>query len=91
MNKTVYCRIKMGELNQTLFIKNDPFSAPREEKISLQDLPTFLTNDKQISKVYISGCPKNFLQKIEKDVKQKEQILYANTDKKPIVFIYSQF
>jgi len=46
MNKTVYCRINMGELKQTLFIKNDPFSAPREEKISLQDLPTFLTNDK---------------------------------------------
>ncbi len=85
--KTAYCKIRIGDWKQTVCIKNGFFSLSEEYQIPTSYLPDFFAKDKNLEKVYLSGGPKNFLQRIEKKTKEK-QILDNNNNN--ITFIYSQ-
>lgn len=85
--KTAYCKIKIGDWKQTIYIKNGFFSSPEEYQIPTSYLPDFFAKDKTLKKVYLSGGPKNFLQRIEKKTKEKQTLLNNKND---IAFIYSQ-
>lgn len=85
--KTAYCKIKIGDWKQTIYIKNGFFSPSEEYQVPTSYLPDFFAKNKNLKKVYLSGGPKNFLQRIEKKTKEK-QILDNNNNN--ITFIYSQ-
>lgn len=78
------CKINIGTFYQTVFFSD---GLRERESIPLDSLPTFFAKEKDINKVYLSGGPKNLLQSIEKQTKEK-QILFNN--KNDITFIYSQ-
>ena len=50
-------------------------------------LPDFFAKNENLKKVYLSGGPKNFLQRIEKKTKEKQMLDNNNNN---ITFIYSQ-
>lgn len=85
--KTAYCKIKIGDWKQTVYIKNGFFSPSKEQQVPMSYLPEFFAKDKSLKKVYLSGGPKNFLQNIEKKTKEKQILLNNKND---ITFIYSQ-
>lgn len=85
--KTAYCKINIGNLMQTVYIKDDNFSVPREETIPIHLLSSLFSKEENLSQVYLNGAPKNFLEKIEKETKEKQVL---NNNKNNITFIYSQ-
>lgn len=85
--KTAYCKINIGNLMQTVYIKDDNFSAPREEIIPIRLLSSLFSKEENLNQVYLSGGPKDFLEKIEKETKEKQVL---NNNKNNITFIYSQ-
>ena len=85
--KIVYCKIRIGDWKQTVYIKNGFFSPSKTQQIPISYLPDFFAKDKTIKKVYLSGGPKSFLQSIEKQTKEKQILLNNKND---ITFIYSQ-
>lgn len=85
--KTAYCKIRIGDWKQTIYIKNGFFSSSEEYQIPTSYLPDFFAKNENLKKVYLSGGPKNFLQRIEKKTKEKQMLDNNNND---ITFIYSQ-
>ena len=85
--KTAYCKIRIGDWKQTVYIKNGFFSPSKTQQIPMSYLPEFFAKDKTLKKVYLSGGPKNFLQMIEKKTKEKQMLDNNNNN---ITFIYSQ-
>lgn len=86
--KTAYCKINIGSFKQKVYIKKDLFSIPEQIEVPIHSLPTFFSLEEELGTVYLNGAPKNFLEKIQQETKEK-QIL--NNNKNNIVFIYSQF
>lgn len=85
--KTAYCKIRIGDWKQTVYIKNGFFSPSKEQQVPMTYLPEFFATDKNLKKVYLSGGSKSFLQNIEKKTKEKQVLLNNNNN---ITFIYSQ-
>lgn len=85
--KTAYCKIRIGDWKQTIYIKNGFFSSSEEYQIPTSYLPDFFAKNENLKKVYLSGGPKNFLQRIEKKTKEKQMLDNNNNN---ITFIYSQ-
>lgn len=86
--KTAYCKISIGSFKQKVYIKKDLFSIPEQIEVPIHFLPILFSSEEGLGTVYLNGAPKNFLERIQQETKER-QIL--NNNKNNIVFIYSQF
>jgi len=59
--KTAYCKIRIGDWKQTIYIKNGSFSLSEEYQVPTSYLPDFFAKNENLKKVYLSGGPRNFL------------------------------
>lgn len=80
----ILCKINLGTLNQTLWVERENKNGEinlKEFSLRLDEIPTFISKEREIKDIYISGASKSFLEKIESDTKKLEQNLYAENTK----------
>ncbi len=80
----ILCKINLGTLNQTLWVERENKNGEinlKEFSLRLDEIPTFISKEREIKDIYISGASKSFLEKIEFDTKKLEQNLYAENTK----------
>lgn len=66
------CKINIGLMHQTVFIKNTKYKDKEiieTHSVLLKDLPEFFANLQDVDDIYISGVSKNFGKSIEKETK----------------------
>lgn len=80
----ILCKINLGTLNQTLWIEKENKNGKidlKEFSLRLDEIPTFISKEREIKDIYITGASKSFLEKIESDTRKIEQNLYAENTK----------
>lgn len=80
----IICNIKLGELKQDLYIKNQN-KILQKFSLALDEIPNFIANKKDIQNIYLTGTTQNFLKNIELSTKEIEQKLFSQNTKN---FIY---
>lgn len=88
--KTAYCKINLGVLKQLVTFKDNSLSTPLVKHVLKEQLPTLFLKEEGLETVYLCGAPREYLQKIEREIEQKK-ILNNDYKNKNITFIYSQF
>lgn len=80
----IICNIKLGELKQDLYIKNQNIIL-QKFSLALDEIPDFIAKRKDIQNVYLTGTTQNFLRNIELSARQIENNLFSQDTKN---FIY---
>ena len=78
--KNIVCRINLGVMYQTIYVKKDPNTIERH-RVLMEDLADFLMNT-PIDDVYIYGVPQEYAKSIERDTRKKQYEKYNQDTKK---------
>jgi len=80
----ILCKINLGTLNQTLWVEKENKNGKidlKEFSLRLDEIPNFISKERAIKDIYITGASKAFLEKIESDTRKIEQNLYSENTK----------
>lgn len=79
--RKIICDIQMGMLKHTVYIMKNDNTVENFFNLTLKEIPDFIVQEKDIQDIYLTGLNKNFLKKIEKEIKEKEYNLYSQNNK----------
>lgn len=74
--KKIICDIKMGMYKHDVYIVIDN-NIIETLNLSLNEIPNFIAQKKDIQDIYLIGLNKNFLKRIETETKKIEYNLYT--------------